>query len=331
MAEMKRGFTGAKMNSDVDARFVPAGDYVTATNISILDTDGGTSGLVHMMNGNIEVGTYNYTGTAKAIGVLKNDPTDKIYLCVVDSVNSYVLEYDGLTETINTILRDENSVLGWSSDDVITGIQIIEDSLGWVCEGKEPCVIKISDFKKGNTVGAHTQYEGRDFILGDITMIKYSPSTAPTMVTSASLRDGIVQTTVVSNFTILGGSSGALSDSKTPGTNVNISIPAGSAFVEGDKLLLTTDALDTDETAAEYEIILLVTSSLQSGSTIQADIVNIPVQVEDNQLVWKACLIEPDAIHELTFPRFAYRWKYKSKQYSTISPFTQHRIIFIYK
>ena len=52
MAEIKRTFTAAKMNKDLDERLVPNGQYRDAMNIQIRTTDGDAAGTVQNIQGN---------------------------------------------------------------------------------------------------------------------------------------------------------------------------------------------------------------------------------------------------------------------------------------
>ena len=52
MAEIKRNFTAARMNKDLDERLVKNGEYRDAMNIQIRTTDGDASGTVQNIQGN---------------------------------------------------------------------------------------------------------------------------------------------------------------------------------------------------------------------------------------------------------------------------------------
>ncbi|MEK9780084.1 MAG: hypothetical protein VW418_01485, partial [Gammaproteobacteria bacterium] len=47
------------------------------------------------------------------------------------------------------------------------------------------------------------------------------------------------------------------------------------------------------------------------------------IELEDKSYSLQITLIEDKPIYELSFVRFAYRWKYKDGEYSTISPFSE--------
>ena len=52
MAELKRTFSQAKMNKDMDERLVPAGQYRDALNIQIATSDGSDVGSAQTILGN---------------------------------------------------------------------------------------------------------------------------------------------------------------------------------------------------------------------------------------------------------------------------------------
>ena len=56
MSELKRTFTGGKMNKDLDERFVPKNQYRHATNIQVRQSDSDASGTVQNLQGNVTVG-----------------------------------------------------------------------------------------------------------------------------------------------------------------------------------------------------------------------------------------------------------------------------------
>ncbi len=55
MAELKRGFSGAKMNKDLDERLVKSGDYREALNVQVSTSDGSDVGSLQTLKGNTEL------------------------------------------------------------------------------------------------------------------------------------------------------------------------------------------------------------------------------------------------------------------------------------
>ena len=58
MAEIKRTFTTARMNKDIDERLVPSGEYRDAMNIQIKTTDGDAAGTIQNIQGNASTKFY---------------------------------------------------------------------------------------------------------------------------------------------------------------------------------------------------------------------------------------------------------------------------------
>ena len=54
MSELKRIFSQAKMNKDMDERIVPNGQYRDATNIEVATSEGSEVGTVQTLFGNTE-------------------------------------------------------------------------------------------------------------------------------------------------------------------------------------------------------------------------------------------------------------------------------------
>jgi hypothetical protein len=321
MAELKRSFLGAKMDKDSDPKLIKPGNYRDARNVHVVPTEGGTMGNAHLW-----LGTQGVIATSNLteIGLFEDKANDIIYLFLTDGTENKIIAYNVKTNTSEPILVDLNSELSWSTTDKITGIQMIEDTLGWVLDNNEPCSFKPQEFKAGTVdLNTHTQYEGRDFILSDITMMRISPQTAPTVVTSRSVRDGVISGVQNRNFTVVQNNDGSISASLPTDSLVQLTFVGGTNFQIGDRLRLSTPALSTDEIEDEYVLVLVVESTQTGGTIVNTKILSATSEIEDNELQWEVKLLEGNPLYELSFPRFAYRWKYKNDQYSTISPFTQ--------
>jgi rRNA processing protein Gar1 len=53
MSEIKKQFTGGKMNKDVDERLVPTGEYRDAMNIQVSTSEGSDVGTIQNILGNM--------------------------------------------------------------------------------------------------------------------------------------------------------------------------------------------------------------------------------------------------------------------------------------
>jgi len=99
MPELKNNFVGGKMNSDLDERLVPKGEYIDALNIDVLTSDGGNAGAIHNITGNTIVAGPLNSSTAKCVGIVSDEKNDCIYTLVADNTADYVLKTSGSTTT----------------------------------------------------------------------------------------------------------------------------------------------------------------------------------------------------------------------------------------
>ena len=81
MAEIKRTFTTARMNKDLDERLIPNGEYRDAMNIQIRTTDGDAAGTIQNIQGNTEryLSTLSNNAEMKVVGSVANEQTNKAY------------------------------------------------------------------------------------------------------------------------------------------------------------------------------------------------------------------------------------------------------------
>ena len=62
MPELKRNFTGGRMNKDIDERMVPKGEYVDALNIEVRTSEGSDVGTVQTLKGNTAITKFRIPG-----------------------------------------------------------------------------------------------------------------------------------------------------------------------------------------------------------------------------------------------------------------------------
>ena len=91
MPEMKRNFTGGRMNKDLDERFIKSGDYRSATNVQVSTSDEDNVGTVENILGNNPGCTYfggdvNPIGQlSKTVGSVSDEKNDSLYWLVSGS------------------------------------------------------------------------------------------------------------------------------------------------------------------------------------------------------------------------------------------------------
>lgn len=214
MPEFIHTFQRGRMNKDLDERLIPNGEYRDALNLDIANSDGSNVGTLQNVKGNVEIrykegvqGGWqaNYIDSLTdpvCIGSIRDDKNEKIYWFIASDGTSAIAEYDQTTGFIHPILVDKNNILNFSSNYLITGINILDKFLFWTDDQTEPKKINIEKFKIGSTdFNTHTKVpkwlpqtntyqvniSGQpNFTEEDITVIKKSPLTAPQLNTAAS-------------------------------------------------------------------------------------------------------------------------------------------------
>lgn len=124
MAELKRVFSKAIMNKDMDERLVPNGQYRDASNIQISTSDDSDVGSVQTLLGNTKHNTmadasgyYGVADDSAVVASIAAADRDKIYYCVAagsaastgvyNSIKKdYILEYNALTKKHKYVFVD---------------------------------------------------------------------------------------------------------------------------------------------------------------------------------------------------------------------------------
>jgi hypothetical protein len=359
MPELIHTFTSGKMNKDLDERLVPNGEYRDAINLEISTSDGSDVGALQNIAGNaskfyrsLNPSTNIYTSWTSEyinsltnpikIGEIKDDVNEKIYWFIASQDISAIAEYDQKNEIVSPILVDKNNILNFSTNYLITGINIIEGLLFWTDDQTEPKVININDFKNANknsNFSTHSIFYGadadlaRDFIESDITVIKQNPTEplilelSKTRAVDANGNPAVVEGTASKNFVIV--------DPNDP--LEKIAAPIGTPFTinwlsspypfysVGDVLSFEGAAEISGSSVPEEYVVRAKVLSVPSGPTqtsVAISILSVPETIQDTAITWTVTL-EEDPFFEFKFPRFAYRYKYKDGYYSTFSTFSE--------
>lgn len=189
--KIKNTFVGAKMNTEVDERLLPKGEYPKAYNIKSSSTDGSDLGAIENVLGNKRLSFIDLDG-AKCIGALADGSNRKIYWFVTSTEKDAILEYDEDTEEVSFVLQSSvPGVLNFNKDYLITGVNKIingkedKDLLAWTDNYNPPRIINIEEAK---------QYALDGFTEEDISVIKNPPEVAPEVnltFTPSGLEDDI--------------------------------------------------------------------------------------------------------------------------------------------
>jgi len=153
MPEIKNTFTSGKMNKDLDERLVPNGQYRDAMNIEVASSDSDTVGALTNSKGNAAMNSTGIAG-ATCVGSIVDSENDRIIWFISGSNTDAIVEYDLLSNDISPILVDANknnsgAILGFSDDNYITGINILNGILFWTDNVGEPKKINIETMKNG--------------------------------------------------------------------------------------------------------------------------------------------------------------------------------------
>ena len=117
MAELKRNFSNAKMNKDMDERVLPSGQYRNALNVQVASSDGSNLGALQTILGNTVVSSAEANEHSKCVGSVTVDQTNKIYYfisrgggggdtAVPDIQKDFIIEYDTILQTTKFVFVD---------------------------------------------------------------------------------------------------------------------------------------------------------------------------------------------------------------------------------
>jgi hypothetical protein len=354
MPEIKRPFTSGRMNKDLDERLVPPGEYRDALNIKISSSENSNVGAIENILGNTphiykslnsstgsytsyiptseEYDQYGFTlGTAETIGSIKYDKTECIYWFVTGDNMDAVIEYNQTTDVVSPILVDRNGVLNFSKNNLITGINIIDDLLFFTDDLNEPKCVNISRFREASSAdqfSEHTEIYGRDFIEADVAVAKKSPITEPGIVmynTKQLDQNGdiaVIETSTSQNFTTT--VDGEVVN-KPAGTVVTLTWLSTLPYYNiGDTLVLTAETGDIEEDIEEYSVRVKVnTVPLGNSQSFATCTIESVIDAPPETIIWDVSLAQDPPMFEFKFPRFAYRYIYNNNEISCFSPFSE--------
>ena len=350
------------MNKDLDERLLPNGEYRDAQNVEIVTSEGSDVGSIQNVLGTVLGRGRLYDESTQVltewsadsnffdlinptcIGSFVDTQKDNIYWFIHYSFlndskivinGSAIIEYDDTTKVIQPILVDINNILKFSSNYLITGINVIDGLFFWTDNQTEPKRINISKFKEGTVVGSdqfkvQTKYlgaTGSDFTEKDITVIKLSPNIKPELNLSASKRTGVgtgnQPITVKSHSESFRTAEGDAGVSRPNGYDLSLVFPLAPNYRNGDILKLSYTDSNALEGDVSYEILVEITKGENSFKTTFVKIQSIPDEVPyGTNLPWEVILLEDEPLFENKFVRFSYRWKYIDGEYSTFAPFS---------
>ena len=357
MAKVQNTFLKSKMNKDLDARIVPNGEYRDAQNAQISKSESANVGNLENILGNKDVSlglnTQSFqklTGVSKliCIGSLSDEVNSTVYLFFTDKnkqrtdyqpgytpsgeqSNHFVISYNVLLQRATILVK--GNFLNFSTENLITGVNILEDLLFWTDNRNQPRVINVS-LANPSGLSNPIYYTTED----QVSVAKYNPYKSielyqkSTLASTAS--NTYYETTMkdVSSLFLPDGGTARSTANQTAGLsspllidNLNGQINEGGLNIGSTISLQNTLTKQLVATSATVNSI----ANLPTSITLTADI-----EVDDNQVIVFnpnpyfnfEFSGDPDYLED-KFVRFSYRFKYVDNEYSIFAPFTQHAFI----
>ncbi len=381
MPDLNHRLQSGRMNKDLDERLVPNGEYRDALNVQVGTSDGSDVGTLQNILGNLDISSSSFvdpvTGNTMdeavletygfyCVGSIVDEKNDKLYWMVSGIGVDFIAEYDYNTKKVHPIVVDTfqanvlpgagGRVLNFDKGFLITGINIMEETIFWTDNNTEPKRVNIPQIRLG-TVDflTHTIFHVPNpdknstipyVAVGDlqedhITVIRKGPNTAPklemknTIVGDTNYNSVSGETTT----TLPGPLNGVLWDS------------AFSTYVEGDIILYgagsaTGPAFDTDVDYSVGDFLDIESVDDVTGASkkrkITVEVMNIQSSLTGELMFtvqirsWDSSfgfdlenesfnvkLQQDSALFKYRFPRFGCRYKYKDGEYSAFSPFSE--------
>jgi len=198
MSLFRRIFSIGRMNSDVDNRLLPQGEYREALNAVIINSEGSKEGSVQKSLSNKRLTNLSLGANPITIGEKTYEARNRIYWLVKSDTGCFLIEWDDKSQSASFVLQDTRSladrVFNLNENYLCTHIDIIPaqdeaDELMFVTVGNlEPLCFNIS---RAKTYGLN------GFDAEDIYLIKKPPRLAPI---TQLLNNGSVENNLLERF-----------------------------------------------------------------------------------------------------------------------------------
>ena len=183
--QQKSIFVKGKMNKSVDERILPVGEYIDALNARLGSTEDSEVGALENSKGNTLISDINYDGSplsdnAKCIGAYADESTETVYWFITDpGVVDLIVSYNTSVQ-VTTYHIVSVSVLNFSVNYLITGVNLIAGLLFWTDNLNPPRRINIKSnyLQPSGGVDQITDEE--------INVIVKPPTTSPQVVLSST-------------------------------------------------------------------------------------------------------------------------------------------------
>lgn len=172
MPSVKNNFLKGRMNKDLDDRLVPQGEYRDAKNIRISKSDTEDAGVVQNIKGTTSKLNLGLADDYEVIGHFFSEARNEIIFFSTNNTNHRIDLYD-IDTGIDYILTS-GSYLNFHKDNLITGINVIDDLLFFTDNRNQPRKLNIE------TAKSNSSFYNED----KISVAKFAPHKAPTFTMS---------------------------------------------------------------------------------------------------------------------------------------------------
>ena len=341
------------MNKDADERLVPKGEYRNAMNIQVSTSEGSDVGAVENLLGNMPLtDLYIVPFDSRCVGAIADEKNDCFYWFVQHKDKDLILKYHNgnvIPIVVDLFPSDpKKRILAFpkrTTNNLITGINIIDDLLFWTDGSSEPKKINVKLCQQGTDVTGsyHTKLVApkanitisNNILLREdhITVIKKYPLTPLTLepkytkVITSEIR-----------------SQNPFADPNNPGDLLPVgdiviadfdNFENGSGYSVNDEILLLNS---NGQLPTNFDVRVKVVEDISGGggtnpgnpsgysNVYKIQILSInPNTTTGNPggLMFKAENVNKEELmFEKKFPRFSYRWRYQDGEYSSFAPFT---------
>tara|TARA_R110000764_G_scaffold89178_1_gene170492 strand:+ start:195 stop:4880 length:4686 start_codon:yes stop_codon:yes gene_type:complete len=323
MAEIKNTFLKSKMNTDLDDRLLPSGEYRGATNIAVSKSEGDNVGALESIVGNAKVtddslfasdfeiiGYYTDETSGRIITFVTNysDPNTSIPTSISKAnklggnYEAHICVFDQKVGTYSKVISGD--FLNFSKTNEVLGVSMIESLLFFTDNRNQPRKINIE-----TAVNNSGYYTSED----NISVAKYNPYEPISLVKRV---DKIVATAASSVIKL-----GQFYEEIELGMTVTAISGVDGSVVSG---MSGTDFLTVNAISATSPFTIGTVSQTGSQSyTLAAnDKVTFLKSTMTKQLTSQGWPGDPDLIED-KYVRFSYRFKFDDGEYSITAPFTQ--------
>ena len=159
MPEIKNTFSQGKMNKDLDERIISTGEYRDAMNVQVSTSEEAGVGSLQNILGNERVENIIGGGWI-CIGAVSDDKENSLYWFVrnQNAGRDVILRYKVDTQTAEPVIVDTNQDVLKFTDNIITGINVLDNMLMWTDNNSEPKKINIDRCIQGTSAfNVHTK------------------------------------------------------------------------------------------------------------------------------------------------------------------------------